>query len=295
MPPAPRPSHTPPQPTTNPHPNLTPPQPTAHPHGNHNPPQPTADRHPSHNPPQSTTGPNPSLTAPPPTDPHPSQTPPRRADAPPIVTPPPATGTPLNLTPPPATGARPSHNPPPGDNAHPRLATSKAAASAGAHPSLAPPPPADPPYDDEGRRPAPTAPVAYVQGALALDAAPPPEPRRHLAAVPDEAGAAGPEIPGERRLRQLGQAFAEVLAGRRPPASVAAHVTDAAYRELVRTGTVIRADGPPFVAAPHVHMPGGDAIEMCLLVHCGDRHRVLAMRLELYGRRWLCTDFETTP
>ena len=119
-----------------------------------------------------------------------------------------------------------------------------------------------------------------VQGSLALDARP-------LVFGPPGA------IPDERRLRHLGQALAEVLAGRRPPETVADRLTERAYRELVRAGRMIDARRPPFVGVPHVKEPRDGAVEMCLLVHCGERSHVLAVRLERRGVQWLCTDFET--
>jgi hypothetical protein len=119
-----------------------------------------------------------------------------------------------------------------------------------------------------------------IQGALALGPRPP------------AWGPAG-AMPDERRLRLFGQALAEVLCGRRPPETIADRLTDQAYRELVRAGRMIEASRPPFVGAPHVKEPRDGAVEMCLLVNCGDRSRVLAVRLERRGVQWLCTDFET--
>ncbi|MEU6997108.1 Rv3235 family protein [Nonomuraea sp. NPDC046570] len=100
-------------------------------------------------------------------------------------------------------------------------------------------------------------------------------------------------IPDERRLRHLGQAMAEVLAGRRPPKSVSDRLTERAYQELVRAGRMIDTRRPPFVGVPHVTQPNDAVVEMCLLVHCGERSHVLALRLERRGVQWLCTDFET--
>jgi hypothetical protein len=128
----------------------------------------------------------------------------------------------------------------------------------------------------------------YVQGTLALEPEPG-DPGRALVFGP--AGAP----PDERRLRALGQAVAEVLAGRRPPRSVARHLTERAHADLLRVGKVIDARRPPFVGVPHVCQPSEDVLEMCLLVHCGHRPRMLALRLERRGVQWLCTDFETTP
>ncbi|MET8156009.1 Rv3235 family protein [Sphaerisporangium sp. NPDC005289] len=99
--------------------------------------------------------------------------------------------------------------------------------------------------------------------------------------------------PDLRELRGIGQAMAEILAGRRPPATVADRLTGRAYADLVRAGTMIRTRRPPLVALPHVKRPQDGAVEACLLVHCGERSHVLALRLERCGGKWLVTDFET--
>ncbi|GIH22096.1 hypothetical protein Aph01nite_04060 [Acrocarpospora phusangensis] len=147
-------------------------------------------------------------------------------------------------------------------------------------PRLVPVPQADPPYDDEPQ----------TSGSLALAYLPAPEPvrdRRPLAI-----GSSG-SIPDERRLRGLGQALAEILAGRRPPETVQDRLSERAYTELIRAGKMIDTQRPPMAGAPHVQSPRPGAVEMCLLVHCGTRSRALAVRLERYGTQWLVTDFET--
>jgi hypothetical protein len=149
-------------------------------------------------------------------------------------------------------------------------------------PRLVSVPCADPPYDDE--RPLSEEPATATQGALALAYTPQVDPRVW--------GAPG-SLPDERRLRSLGQAVAEILAGRRPPATVADRFTVRAHAELVRAGKMIDTRRPPLVGVPHVKQPREGAVEMCLLVHCGERSHVLAMRLERRGVQWLCTDFET--
>lgn len=141
-------------------------------------------------------------------------------------------------------------------------------------PRLASVPPADPPYDERDGGHV-TPPGTY--GALAL------------APVPIRTDTSA----DERRLRGLGQALAEVLAGRRPPQTVAGRLTERAYRELVRAGRMIDAERPPLTGLPHVQRPRDGVIEMCLLVHCGPRSHVLAVRLERRGVQWLVTDFET--
>src|SRR5262245_26833822 len=74
------------------------------------------------------------------------------------------------------------------------------------------PVPADPPYDDL-RVPADPPPT---HGALALACAP----------VTYEPMPRGSLEPDERRLRGLGQAVAEILAGRRPPDTVQDRLTE---------------------------------------------------------------------
>ncbi|GII53330.1 hypothetical protein Pth03_17190 [Planotetraspora thailandica] len=147
-------------------------------------------------------------------------------------------------------------------------------------------PAADPPYDDErGPRSGPP----LTDGSLAL--------------APDPYGTAAPRgglivsprgsLPDERSLRGLGQALAEILCGRRPPQTVHDRLTERAYRELVRAGKMIETRRPPMVGLPHVQRPSDGTVEMCLLVHCGERSHVLALRLERFGVQWLVTDFET--
>ncbi|MFO7252507.1 MAG: Rv3235 family protein [Actinomycetes bacterium] len=131
-----------------------------------------------------------------------------------------------------------------------------------------------------------------TDGALAL--APRPRPAAAAPGAPGggAAGATG-SLPGPRRLRALGQAVAEVLAGVRPAATVADRFTERAYAELVRAGRMLRARRPPHAGRPHVSTPREGVIEMCLIVHCGDRTHGLALRLERRGVRWLCTEWET--
>jgi hypothetical protein len=123
----------------------------------------------------------------------------------------------------------------------------------------------------------------------------PPFPETHGSLALDTPLLWGPPgaLPDERRLRHLGQALAEVLCGRRPPETVADRLTDQAYRELVRAGRMLDTTRPPFAGRPRITEPRDGAVEMCLLLHCGTRDHVLALRLERRGVQWLCTDFET--
>ncbi|GAA3444363.1 Rv3235 family protein [Planomonospora venezuelensis] len=153
-------------------------------------------------------------------------------------------------------------------------------------------PSAEPPYDDE--RPPGRAEAAppYVRGTLAL--AREPEPAESPIRRPLIWGPPG-AVPDERRLRALGQAFAEILAGRRPPSSVSRHTTERTQAELVRAGKVFDCPRPPRAGRLHLSQPRDGVVEMCVLVRCGERHRGLALRLERRGVQWLCTEFETTP
>lgn len=154
-------------------------------------------------------------------------------------------------------------------------------------PRLVPTPRADPPYDDEAADdPSGAVPVSppVTDGALALA----PEPRASpLVLGPPDAP------PDARRLRALGQAVAEVLAGVRPAATLAGRFTDRAHAELLRAGRMLRTRRPPRAGLPHVNRPHDGVIEMCVLVNCGDRNHVLALRLERRGVQWLCAEFET--
>lgn len=151
-------------------------------------------------------------------------------------------------------------------------------------------PAAEPPYDDDRPRGDTSARPPYVQGTLALEPeAPAPPTGKPLIWGPPGA------IPDERRLRALAQAIAEILSGRRPPASVSCHLTGRTQAELTRSGKIINSARPPRAGRAHVSQPEDGVVEMCALIDCGDRWRVLALRLERRGMRWLCTEFETTP
>ncbi len=120
--------------------------------------------------------------------------------------------------------------------------------------------------------------VPRTQGSLALAHAPEPSP--------------GP-VPDERRLRALAQALAEILAGRRPPQTIQQHLSGRAYANLLRAGKMIDSTRPPWVGVPRVQHPKDDVVEMCALVRCTPRSRVLAARLERHGVQWVLTEFET--
>ncbi|WP_062344657.1 Rv3235 family protein [Herbidospora yilanensis] len=121
-----------------------------------------------------------------------------------------------------------------------------------------------------------------------------PAPPTHgsLALAPEPEAAPAPAL-DERRLRALAQALAEILAGRRPPQTIQNRLSGPAYASLLRAGKMIDSTRPPWVGVPRVQHPNDDTVEMCALVRCTPRSRVLAARLERRGVQWILTEFET--
>lgn len=163
-------------------------------------------------------------------------------------------------------------------------------------------PPDDPPGDDGGwAGPAGTEPSGRArQGTLALaftlpgglPAEPRPSPRLRLVRpderVPDRRGAPDPRLWGAR----LAQAMAEVLAGQRPAAQLLRWTSPEVHAQLVRRtreGLLVRR---PVLRSLHVCEPAAGVAEACGLVRAGTRARALALRLEAYDGRWVCTALE---
>ncbi|WP_425312289.1 Rv3235 family protein [Planobispora rosea] len=115
--------------------------------------------------------------------------------------------------------------------------------------------PAEPAGDEPPPRDTP-----YVQGTLAL--AYDPESREPGPDDPDGSHARpliwGPPgaVPDARRLRALGQAFAEILSGRRPPSTVSRQTTSQVQAELLRAGKVFDCPVPDGRQAPSLPAPG---------------------------------------
>ena len=169
-------------------------------------------------------------------------------------------------------------------------------------------PVANPPYDDE----VPAGPP-LVDGSLALAFPPTGEPVS-LRLVPpasryDDFGpqpTARAELPDPRPwTRRLTQAVAEILAGARPAAQLAAYTTLEVLEHLERsTGRLGRnvrgASTPgergsamrPVVASVHVSEPADGVAEVCAVIDTGARRRALALRLEGLDGRWRCTQLQ---
>ncbi|MFF7636547.1 Rv3235 family protein [Kitasatospora sp. NPDC008050] len=91
----------------------------------------------------------------------------------------------------------------------------------------------------------------------------------------------------------------EVLAGARPAGQLARHTTHDGYRQLAR----LAQDGPlrraaslprPRLGRVHTSAPGPGALEVCVRVEAGVRHRMVAFRLERHWRtaQWQCAAVE---
>ena len=178
-----------------------------------------------------------------------------------------------------------------------------------------PPPPlrllrapvANPPYDDE----VPAGPP-LVEGSLAL-AFPPTGDPVSLRLVPpasiyDDFGpqpTARADLPDPRPwTRRLTQAVAEILAGARPAAQLAAYTTldvlEHLERSTGRLGQSSSLNGSggrrtlmrPVVASVHVSEPADGVAEVCAVIDTGSRRRALALRIEGLDGRWRCTQLQ---
>ena len=124
--------------------------------------------------------------------------------------------------------------------------------------------------------------------------------------MPTAALRIAPSAGPDRRVRQLydprpttarlAQAIAEILAGARPAAQLAAIATPDVLGLLLRNSGRLRArpGAPPqrpTVTAVHVSEPCAGVAEACAVVNLGTRCRAIAFRLELAGSRWRCTAF----
>ncbi|WP_329564609.1 Rv3235 family protein [Kitasatospora sp. NBC_01266] len=117
----------------------------------------------------------------------------------------------------------------------------------------------------------------------------PPRPPRHPRAACDSSGLAP----------RFALRLVEVLAGLRPVGQLARHTTHDGYRQLARLasdGPLRRADRTtrPRLAQVHECAPGPGVLEVCVRVETGERHRVVAFRLERHWRteQWQCAAVE---
>ncbi|HOF63725.1 MAG TPA: Rv3235 family protein [Dermatophilaceae bacterium] len=133
-------------------------------------------------------------------------------------------------------------------------------------------------------------PSPYVQDSLALDFSrrmsgddgdPQPTPRRDL---PDP----GPVV------RQLAQAFVEVMAGLRPPQQVSRWTSPEVYAALCRRSVIAArrpksSHRPARVRRVRIQEPADGVVEASAVVVHHDRVRAMAIRVEGIERRWVVT------
>jgi len=150
---------------------------------------------------------------------------------------------------------------------------------------------------------APQAPVADVQGTLALDLQPRQDPPR---------GPAADVVPIDRRRRgdlaawagRFAQAAVEIVGGDRPVSQLLRWTSEEVYADLARRAQLVARAGRhhpgqsrvqpvrPKVAGVHVVPLDDDVAETALRVRYGVRSRALAARFEWLDGRWICTALE---
>lgn len=154
-----------------------------------------------------------------------------------------------------------------------------------------------------------SAPIASVQGTLALDLQPRQEPPTARASRP--AGGAD-VVPIESRLRheietwscRFTQAAVEIVGGDRPPTQLVRWTAPAVYADLTRRAQLVaRAGGHqpgrarvqpvrPRVVGVRTCFVDAGIVEAGLHVRYGGRSRAVAARFERTQGRWLCTALE---
>lgn len=140
----------------------------------------------------------------------------------------------------------------------------------------------------------PPAPLASVQGTLALD----------YGSLVRSTRAPGLRVlPGARaELEAFAQRFAnavvEVVGGDRGPNQLLRWTTEQVYADLQTRTTLLARTTPgdrrvrrlrSQVRSVHVFCPSAEAAELSIHVRHGERSRAIAARIELTERRWCCT------
>ena len=159
------------------------------------------------------------------------------------------------------------------------------------------------------RQVGPAAPMASVQGSLALDLDLPPAPAavpapdlRLLAPRPSTVPATTAEPdPVHVWATQFAQALAEVAVGVRPATQLLRATSADVYRDLERRYQLLTAQGTrvrsvrharPQVRSVHVARTHVYAAEISVVVQRGERCRAIAIRAERREGRWQATDVQ---
>ncbi|SDS27065.1 hypothetical protein SAMN04488570_1506 [Nocardioides scoriae] len=140
------------------------------------------------------------------------------------------------------------------------------------------------------------APVASLQGTLALDFSPAdPGPAPLLRLV------AGGRTELDVLAHRFAHAVVEVVGGDRGPSQLLRWTSPTVYADLQRRAALVARTVPgdrrvrrlrSQVRSVHVSCPAPGAAEMSVHVRRGERSSALAVRLELRDGRWCCTALE---
>lgn len=153
---------------------------------------------------------------------------------------------------------------------------------------VVPAPPCAPPYDDEPGGVPHLRLVAVPEEPFVPDDTPWfSEDRTPLAELPDPAVVTG----------RLVQALVEVLAGARPLRHLRRELSIALYAEIAESLQDGHRSGggrpaPRVVLSVHTQTWGEGLAEACATVRHHGRLRAVALRLEGFNGRWICTDLE---
>lgn len=156
---------------------------------------------------------------------------------------------------------------------------------------------------------APTAPIASVQGTLALAL----QPRQEPPTVrPERPGGGADVVPIDRRARReveawscrFAQAAVEIVGGDRPATQLLRWTSPDVYADLHRRAQLVaRAGGHrpaqgrvqpvrPRVVGVRTCFVDSGIVEAGLHVRYGERSRAVAARFERRGAGWVCTALE---
>ena len=136
-------------------------------------------------------------------------------------------------------------------------------------------------------------PMASVQGTLALDFAPPPEPTAPRLRV-----VAGGRAELDAFAHRFASVVVEVVGGDRGPSQLVRWTSEQVYADLQRRAALLQRTTPSDrrvrrlrsqVRSVHVFCPSPGAAELSVHVRQGERSRAIAVRLELVQGRWCCT------
>ena len=143
------------------------------------------------------------------------------------------------------------------------------------------------------------APVAWVQGTLALSLADP-----DADVPPDPVHAVADRSQVDSWVGRFAQAATEIAGGNRPVTQLLRHTTPGVYADLARRAQLVASSVGvpsgqgllqavrPVVESVHTCWVGADVVEASARIRYGARSRALAFRLEHRQGRWITTALE---